>query len=69
MRITNIRSGRLVRIFVGCLIVLPILYLLTTWSEGQKSIKDAYKAKFSHLKKGRENKIREAPKLIEGKLI
>lgn len=57
MGLINIRRGRLYRIGVCVLIILPLLYLLTTWSNPNK--KDNYKS--SYLKTNRE-----LPKYVEG---
>lgn len=70
MRISNIRSGRMCRLALVCLVILPLLYLLTTWSDSHKRVQEVYQAKFGmgrrHYQR-LENRPKEVPLLIEGK--
>lgn len=61
MRFTNFRSGRIIRLVVCALIFVPIIYILATWSDGHKKVRDVYNsAKQSALRKNRE-----APVLVQ----
>lgn len=69
MRVSNIRSGRICRLVLCLLVILPLLYLLANWSDHHKRVQEAYHArfggaKFSHQRL--ENRPREVPKLVEG---
>lgn len=69
MRVSNIRSGRIFRLVLCLLVILPLLYLLANWSDHHKRVREAYHsrfggAKFSHQRL--ENRPREVPKLVEG---
>lgn len=60
MRVTNIRRGRIFRIFICILIAIPVVYLLATWSDGHKKVREVYQSKFA------ARSAREAPRLVEG---
>uniref|UniRef100_A0A1I8P174 Polypeptide N-acetylgalactosaminyltransferase n=1 Tax=Stomoxys calcitrans TaxID=35570 RepID=A0A1I8P174_STOCA len=69
MRITNIRNGRVCRLALVCLVILPLLYLLTTWSDGHKRVSEAYQAKFGTARRHYqrlEGRPKETPILVEG---
>ncbi|XP_073833113.1 N-acetylgalactosaminyltransferase 7 [Musca autumnalis] len=68
MRISNIRNGRICRLAL-LLILLPLLYLLITWSDGHKRVQEVYQAKFGtgrrHYQR-LEGRPKEIPVLVEG---
>lgn len=64
MRITNIRRGRIFRISIGLLIIIPIVYLLFTWSEARTNSLPEVRGKHAALKRQRT----ERPELIVGKI-
>lgn len=61
MRITNVRSGRLIKICACVFVIVPILYLLVTWSDGANKL-----GKAIQLKQPPRSSGNEVPKLIEG---
>lgn len=61
MRIASVRRGRTIKIAVGALIVVCILYLLYTTPDAHTRAKEAIQSRFS------ASKVRETPKLIPGK--
>lgn len=72
MRISNIRSGRMCRLALVCLVILPLLYLLTTWSDSHKRVQEAYQAKFGSGRRSYqrlESRPKEVPVLVEGKFL
>ncbi|ALC48047.1 GalNAc-T2 [Drosophila busckii] len=69
MRVSNIRSGRIFRLALCFLVILPLLYLLANWSDNHKRVQRAYHARFGGRKQSHqrlESRPREAPKLVEG---
>uniref|UniRef100_A0A1A9ZP58 Polypeptide N-acetylgalactosaminyltransferase n=1 Tax=Glossina pallidipes TaxID=7398 RepID=A0A1A9ZP58_GLOPL len=65
MRISNIRSGRICRLVLCCLVIFPLLYLLTTWSEKYKRSQEVYQSQSKHYQK-LESRLKEVPVLVEG---
>ncbi|XP_055711285.1 N-acetylgalactosaminyltransferase 7 [Phlebotomus papatasi] len=61
MRITNLRKGRIARIAACVFILVPLLYLLLTWSDGHKRAKAVLQSRFGAL-----TRPKEVPRLIEG---
>jgi hypothetical protein len=61
MRVTNIRRGRIARICAIVIIVLGILYILTTITDGHKKAKELYNSRFAAKRTG------EKPYLVDGK--
>lgn len=71
MHISVIRGGRMCRWCLFCLVILPLLYLLTTWSDSHKRLEGAYQAKFGVNRNDvqhSEDRNKEIPVLVEGKL-
>lgn len=69
MRISNLRSGRICRLALICLVILPLLYLLATWSDSHKRVQSAYEAKFGTGRRSYqrlEGRPKEVPVLVEG---
>lgn len=62
MRITNVRGGRLIKICACVFVIVPILYLLVTWSDGANKLGKA----IQHAKLHSQSTGNEVPKLIEG---
>lgn len=55
------RSGRLIKICACVFVIVPILYLLVTWSDGATKL-----GKAIQLKQPPRSSGNEVPKLIEG---
>lgn len=63
MRITNVRRGRIFRICLCACVILPLLYLLFTWSETHKNLPESEpRGKHAALKRQRTQK----PELVTG---
>lgn len=58
MRISNVRGVRLIKICACVFVIVPILYLLVTWSDGAN--------KLGKAKQHARSSGNEVPKLIEG---
>lgn len=63
MKITNLRTGRLLRIVLVLCLCLPIIYLLLNYSESHKKINEVYHKKFAARQTGQE-----LPVLVDGEL-
>jgi hypothetical protein len=61
MKITNLRTGRIIRVACVILLTIPIIYLILNYSDSHKKINDVYHKKFAAL---RHTKV---PMLIDGK--
>jgi len=46
MRVSTIRSGRICRLALCLLVLLPLLYLLANWSDHHKRVQEAYHTRF-----------------------
>lgn len=63
MKITNLRTGRIIRVALVICFLLPIIYLVLNYSDSHKKINDVYHGKFA------ARKSRQIPVLIDGKKI
>lgn len=66
---SNIRSGRICRMALCLLVLLPLLYLLANWSDHHKRVQEAYHSRFGGPKfahRRLEGRPKELPKLVEG---
>lgn len=63
MKITNLRTGRIIRVAVVVLLTIPIIYLIMNYSDSHKKINDVYHAKFA----ARRHVL--VPLLVDGELI
>lgn len=63
MKITNLRTGRIIRVALVLCFLLPIIYLLLNYSDSHKKINEVYHSKFS------PRKSRQVPILVDGELI
>lgn len=64
MRVTNVRRGRIFRIALFSLILIPLIYIIATWSDS-----DNEGDKYSKSKaKAARRTGSEVPVLIEGKI-
>ncbi|EDV46600.1 N-acetylgalactosaminyltransferase 7 [Drosophila erecta] len=69
MRVSTIRSGRICRLALCLLVLLPLLYLLANWSDHHKRVQEAYHTRFGGHKFAHqrlEGRPREVPKLVDG---
>ena len=62
MKVTNIRSGRILRVTVVVLLLIPILYLLASWS-GHNKVTEIYNGKYAAHKSSSQ-----IPILVSGKI-
>jgi len=72
MRVSTIRSGRICRLALCLLVLLPLLYLLANWSDHHKRVQEAYHTRFGGPKFAHqrlEGRPREVPKLVDGKWL
>lgn len=60
MKITNLRTGRILRVALVLCFLLPIIYLLMNYSDSHKKINDVYHNKFA------ARQTRQVPVLIDG---
>lgn len=63
MKITNLRTGRILRVALVVCFSLPIIYLLLNYSDSHKKINDVYHSKFS------ARKARQVPVLVDGEFV
>lgn len=63
MKITNLRTGRMLRVVLVLCLLLPIIYLVLNYSDSHKKINDVYHSKFA------ARKSRNVPMLIDGEII
>lgn len=61
MKITNLRTGRILRVVLVLCFLLPIIYLLMNYSDSHKKINDVYHSKFA------PRMARQVPVLVDGK--
>lgn len=60
MKITNLRTGRILRVVLVICLLLPIVYLILNYSDSHKKINEVYHKKFA------QRQTREVPVLIDG---
>lgn len=60
MKITNLRTGRLLRMALVVCLALPIIYLIMNYSDSHKKINDVYHRKFA------PRMARQVPVLADG---
>ena len=62
MRVTNIRRGRIARICAIAIIVIGLIYVIATLTDGHNKARELYNSKFAAKRTG------EKPVLIEGNM-
>lgn len=62
MKITNLRTGRIIRVVLVLCFLLPIIYLLLNYSDSHKKINEVYHSKFA------PRMSRQVPVLVDGNI-